>query len=143
MASWRQARDALLPEGTAGPSALLTAALILVLGMGIEFPGAHRPSSVESGLPIRLRVDLNHARVSGLMVLPGIGRRRAEAIARSRVTDGPFEGPEDLARVPGIGAGLIRKIVPFLATTRPRLEPGSPSPVDDPRTGMHSARKKE
>lgn len=140
MTSWRHTRDAFLPDGAAGPSALLMAAVILVLGMGIEVSGAHRRISVGSGLPIRLRVDLNRARVNGLMVLPGIGRRRAEAIARSRLTDGPFERPEDLARVPGIGAGLIRRIAPFLATAHLRLDPGSPSRFDDPRAGVHSAR---
>jgi len=143
VASWRQARDALLPDGAAGPSSLLLAVIILVLGMGIEIFGAHRSRSVKSGLPIRVRVDLNHARVSGLMVLPGIGRRRAEAIARSRSSDGPFQGPDDLARVPGIGTGLIREIVPFLATTETRRDAGLPSRVDNPRSGLHSDPKND
>jgi len=123
IASPRQALDPFLPGPAAGPSFLLLATIIGVLGFGTGVSGSSRRSSPERGLPVGVRVDLNRARVSGLMVLPGIGRRRAEAIAKSRARDGPFVGPEDLARVPGIGEGLIRRIAPFVATRDARTAP--------------------
>lgn len=37
------------------------------------------------------------------MLLPGVGRQRAEAIILHRVRWGPFRRVEDLADVPGLG----------------------------------------
>lgn len=55
------------------------------------------------------RLDPNQADVVQLQRLPGVGPARAAAIVRERDENGPFASAEDLARVPGVGAGLVRK----------------------------------
>lgn len=48
-------------------------------------------------------VDINRASASELEALPGVGPATAEKIVSEREANGPFESPEDLMRVPGIG----------------------------------------
>ena len=48
-------------------------------------------------------VDVNTAGLEELMTLSGIGEARARAILDDRAENGPFERPEDLIRVKGIG----------------------------------------
>ena len=63
----------------------------------------------ESGL-----INLNRAGVAELTTLPAIGEVRARAIIAYREENGPFNSPEDLIAVPGIGptilAGLIAEV---------------------------------
>ncbi len=49
-------------------------------------------------------VDLNTATPAQLDVLPGVGPATAAKIVADRTENGPFRSPEDLMRVPGIGA---------------------------------------
>jgi competence protein ComEA len=53
------------------------------------------------------RVDVNSASVEALMALPGVFRKRAEAIVSARERGGPFDSCAELARVPGIGPATI------------------------------------
>jgi competence protein ComEA len=62
-------------------------------------------------------VDINRADALGLQVLPGVGPGLAQRIVAYREAHGAFHKPEDLLRVPGIGAkryarlhGLIRTV---------------------------------
>jgi competence protein ComEA len=50
------------------------------------------------------KVDLNTATVADLDTLPGVGPATAAKIIADREENGPFRTPEDLMRVPGIGA---------------------------------------
>jgi competence protein ComEA len=50
------------------------------------------------------KVDLNTATVADLDTLPGVGPATAAKIVADREENGPFRTPEDLMRVPGIGA---------------------------------------
>ena len=59
-------------------------------------------------------VDINRDGCSRIQVLPGIGPARAEAIVEYRTRHGPYQRPEDLTRVPGIGPGLVEIMLPFL-----------------------------
>ena len=54
------------------------------------------------------RIDLNRASVADLMRLPGIGRKKAEAIASHR-TQRPFRAPSEVAQVKGIGKAWLEK----------------------------------
>jgi competence protein ComEA len=53
---------------------------------------------------------LNAGTPAELDRLPGIGPTRARRIVQYRDTAGPFRGPEDLARVPGISLALARRL---------------------------------
>ena len=49
------------------------------------------------------KLNVNTASAEELEKLPGIGPELSEAIVRWRAEHGPFERPEDLMEVPGIG----------------------------------------
>ena len=55
-------------------------------------------------------VSLNAASVEELASLPGIGRRRAEAIVRDRERRGPFPTVDALSRIPGIKPALLGRV---------------------------------
>ena len=55
-------------------------------------------------------VDLNRATVADLVALPGIGPARARAIVAFRESNGPFRQLDDLRRVPGFPASLVRQL---------------------------------
>lgn len=56
------------------------------------------------------RVDINSASVTELMMLPGIGSAKAEAIVVYREEYGAFSSIEDLMNIPGIKEGVFRQI---------------------------------
>src|SRR5690606_6028827 len=62
---------------------------------------------------VDVRVSLNQATARQLQQLPGIGTARARAIVAFRDSAGPFRHVDDLARVPGIPARVIREILPM------------------------------
>jgi competence protein ComEA len=49
------------------------------------------------------KININTASADELMNLKGIGEKKAETIVDFRKNNGPFEQPEDLIKVPGIG----------------------------------------
>jgi competence protein ComEA len=55
-------------------------------------------------------LDLNRADVEALQDLPGVGPALASRIVTFRETHGPFRTPEDLLRVPGIGAKRFARL---------------------------------
>jgi|GEM_PF-1438570 len=57
-----------------------------------------------------LRIDINTATMEELILLPGIGRATARRIVDYRDDFGPFETPEDLINVKGIGDAKYRDI---------------------------------
>ncbi len=67
------------------------------------------------------RIDVNRASVVELMRLPGVGRKKAEAIAAHRVR-APFRRLEDLLAVKGVSPSWLEK-------QRPHLTTGSAAPV--------------
>ena len=59
------------------------------------------------------RLDVNRASVAELMRLPGVGRKKAEAIAAQR-TRAPFRRLEDVLVVKGVSPGWLEKYRPHL-----------------------------
>ena len=55
-------------------------------------------------------VNINSADVKALSQLPGIGESKALSIIEYRENSGPFNSPEDIKNVPGIGDALYEKI---------------------------------
>jgi len=69
------------------------------------------------------RVDLNSATTAELMRLPGVGKKRAEAIVTAR-DKRPFRKTDEVMRVKGLSAGWYSKVKGVLsvgdAPTAPR-----------------------
>ena len=57
-----------------------------------------------------VKININRASVEELMMLPGIGRTKAEAIIAYREEHGPFDTTEELKKVSGIGDGIYKKL---------------------------------
>lgn len=60
------------------------------------------------------QVAINTATEEELMQLPGIGLAKAKAIIAYREEHGPFQRPEDLLNVAGIGEKTLEKLKPYL-----------------------------
>jgi len=91
-------------------------------------------ASGASGRPLRgparslvgLPIDPNRADAATLESLPGIGPARAQAILAARERR-PFERPEDLERVPGIGPRTLADLAGWIGIGEPAE--GLPSPT--------------
>ncbi len=55
-------------------------------------------------------VNINQATVKELSALPGIGKKRAEAIIAYREQKGKFTSVEDIKKVEGIGKNTFEKV---------------------------------
>ncbi|KPK02915.1 MAG: hypothetical protein AMK71_00595 [Nitrospira bacterium SG8_35_4] len=55
-------------------------------------------------------VNINTADVKEIMKLPGIGKKKAEAIVAFREDNGGFEDINDLKKIDGIGKKTLEKI---------------------------------
>ena len=75
----------------------------------VELPAEETYGQPESLLPGE-KIDLNTADPRDLQRLPGIGEKRALAIAAHREEHGPFGSVEDLLAVPGIGEGILAQV---------------------------------
>jgi competence protein ComEA len=67
------------------------------------------PAAAKKPLPPGERIDLNRASVTELMRLPGVGERRAQAIAAHRAKQ-PFRRVEDVLAVKGLGRAWLGKV---------------------------------
>ncbi|KGE18225.1 ComEA family DNA-binding protein [Paenibacillus wynnii] len=61
------------------------------------------------------KVNVNTAAQNGLMELPGIGAKKAQAILEYRQSHGPFKGISDLGKVKGIGPKMLEKLKPMVS----------------------------
>jgi competence protein ComEA len=92
----------------------LAAALALAAGAPATAPAAAKDRPLAAGE----RIDLNQAPVEELMRLPGVGRKRADAIAALRERR-PLRRPEDLAQVKGISPAWVAKHRALLEASPP------------------------
>lgn len=82
-------------------------------------------------------VDLNHASVAELMKVPGLGRHKAEAIAALRAKQ-PFQKPEDVMKVKGLGKKWFAKVKGHLtASARGANLPRRPATKPSGAAGSH------
>ena len=70
------------------------------------------PEAVEVTL-----VDLNTAEAEELATLPGIGEGLAKRIVDYRTEHGPFEGPEGLMEVSGIGEKKLEELRDYITVS--------------------------
>ncbi len=112
-------RDAVQAAGGATAEADLEAvnlALPLADGMHVHVPRQGEASGIPpitrasdasaSGAKAAARVNINTATAEELDTLPGIGPTMAQRIIEGR----PYEKPEDILRVPGIGDAIFAKL---------------------------------
>lgn len=81
---------------------------LLVLFLLVGAPVAMASTPTMTGT-----INVNTASRAELMLLPGIGETRADAIISLRQKN-PFRRIEDLLAVKGIGDGLLKKIAPYV-----------------------------
>ena len=81
---------------------LLSVALV-VGGVSPSVPGESHPSAATAQ---EVKVNINTASRSELMKLKGVGREVAEKIIAYREKNGPFQKPEEIRRITGIGKGI-------------------------------------
>lgn len=62
------------------------------------------------------KVNINTSDVAELDTLPGVGPATADKIVSDREENGPFRRPEDLMRVPGIGAKRFEQLKDLITT---------------------------
>ncbi len=87
-----------------------------------QLPDGQRPVQARPSVtPIRVAkarpttpVDINHADVTALQTLPGIGPTLAGRIVTYREAHGPFQEVDALMEVEGIGSKRFEKLRPWL-----------------------------
>lgn len=75
---------------------------------------SRRAEAVARPLAPGERVDVDRAAADELQRLPRVGRRLALRIAADRLAKGPFGSLAGLRRVPGVSAGLLRDLEPYV-----------------------------
>lgn len=78
--------------------------------VGLKSHTSHRKTKVQLGE----HIPLNHASLTLLLELPGIGAKKAAAIMAYRHVHGLFTSLDSLRLVPGIGPKLLSRLLPFL-----------------------------
>ena len=82
------------------------AAALYLLPMGTTFAQSDMLSEqMQSAV-----VNINTADLKQLIKLPGVGKKKAQAIIDYRETNGDFASLEDLAKVKGVGKKMLAKL---------------------------------
>ncbi len=87
----------------------------LLIGTGIKYSLDHHwwlpETEVVDSDPesIKLKIDLNRAEWYELIILPGIGEKKAKAIVEYRKRAGGFKTIEQLCEVNGIGVKTVKR----------------------------------
>ena len=89
----------------------------VILGVGSSAIGAPSSNGISFQSSDELKVDLNRAGVDELVELPGIGEKVAARIVEYREKNGPFESPEEIMNVRGIGEKTFLKLEPHLTVS--------------------------
>ena len=71
-----------------------------------------KASSQRKTPKVQLPVHINTASAEELCALKGVGPKLAEKIIAFREASGPFQKPEDLEKVPGIGKKKLEGLLP-------------------------------
>ncbi len=86
------------------------------------------PAAKSPGVTVDGKVILNQADAADLMRLPGIGKKRADAILALRGRLGRFKRPTDLLRVRGLGPKRLQRLLPHLVLDPPPSPPAQGGP---------------
>ena len=85
--------------------------MFVVLALLVPWPArsVERGPDVRPSSAVADKVNINTADVKQLMSLDGVGRKLAEKIVEYRKEHGPFNKPDELRKVEGVGAGLWQR----------------------------------
>lgn len=85
-------------------------------GEDVDFSSPLESFSSQQGgsVPDDGKVDINTADVQELMTIPGIGPSKAAAILQYREEHGPFNSPDAIMEVTGIGQKTFEKLESFI-----------------------------
>jgi len=112
-----------LGQKAGGPKPGKDAGIALASGSLVEVTpaGEYRLGSMsgERLLSLGLAVDVNTATAKDLEALPGLGPVLAQRVVQHRQTHGPFQAPQDLLEVPGIGEQNLARLRPYLVVLSP------------------------
>jgi competence ComEA-like helix-hairpin-helix protein len=118
----------------------------LLIGSGIKYASDQHwwlPETEAVGSDpesIKLKIDLNRAEWYELIILPGIGEKKARTIVEYRKETGAFKNIEQLCEVNGIGAETVKRIKDLIFINK--QENISPLPGQKaPRTRSRKERK--
>lgn len=75
------------------------------------------PAVAADSAPAVKQVNVNAASVEQLSNLPRVGEKLAQRIVEYRKANGPFQRPEDLMAVKGIGEKMFELLRPYVATS--------------------------
>ena len=91
--------------------------------VAVEFdltkPKRHVDAASLASLPKPKIINVNAADAEELCELPGVGACYAGRIVAYREAHGPFEKPEDLAAVRGIGPRTVERLKPYVTCEPP------------------------
>ena len=123
-------RDASSPSADAQGLAIIGLAILLAAGtallpLGSGGPAFPLPAETSTlapapSAPLPILVNINAAGAEALQALPGIGPTLAARIVAEREAHGPYQSPEDLERVPGIGPKRLERIRPLVRMAEER-----------------------
>ena len=110
----------------------------LATGIDSTALAAQQRSADSAGRPLALgeKLDLNTASAADLVRLPRIGPGLARRIVDDRTRNGPFLSVDELTRVPGVGAGVLRNVREYLLEPRGGVVVGvAPAPAPESAAG--------
>ncbi len=93
--------------------ARLACAIAFLLLAGACLSRIARPGARPRLVPEAYAVDVDSAPEGEIEALPGIGRVLAGRIVETRAA-APFDGPDDLGRVPGVGSTTLARLRRFV-----------------------------
>ncbi len=99
--------------GKAGRIFLMACMLSLIIS-GVAFSAKNKKESVSTN--VAEKININSASTKELSTIPGIGKKKAEAIIAYRTQNGSFSSIDDLKKVKGIGRKIIEKIKAHVTT---------------------------
>lgn len=87
----------------------------LALCTNLVFAGAESANQLAKAEAVLQKVSINSASVEQLDAIPGLGKKKAQAVIDHIAQHGPLQSEADLVKVKGIGEKLAAKISPYLS----------------------------
>ncbi|MEN8262551.1 MAG: helix-hairpin-helix domain-containing protein [Nitrospirota bacterium] len=93
---------------------LLMACMLSLIISSVAFAAKNEKESVS--INIEDKININSASAKEMSTLPGIGKKKAEAIIAYRKQNGSFSSIDDLKKVEGIGKKTLERIKAHVTT---------------------------